>query len=362
MAAIDSYARGALVEEWAASANLQIVNTGGVVTFERARGESVIDLSWCSSAIFLKIKNWKVEEETETLSDHRLISFTVELRNKQLERSRVNKAKLMPRWQYKTLNLEELEESVLRETWGQSAEFVSAEEGSEMVRRILTRINDGATRRVRQDVQRRPVYWWCPEVNLQRKKCISVRRKYLRIKKKKERVMVVVYEEALRCYREERRALNKEIVRAKMRAWDELLETLEKDPWGRLYLIVLKKLTNARNACESLPVNNVQRILEVLFPRDMTVNLFERERPNLLSSKRLNLWNLLREEDMANEPRLVDEEELALLTREMMKKGNPAPGLDGIRNMTLNMVTKTSPEWLLNIFNACIREGVIPKI
>jgi len=42
--------------------------------------------------------------------------------------------------------------------------------------------------------------------------------------------------------REARRNLRRTIKKAKMKAWRELLATLEADPWGRPYKIVFKKV------------------------------------------------------------------------------------------------------------------------
>jgi len=50
---------------------------------------------------------------------------------------------------------------------------------------------------------------------------------------------------ALEAYRATRYALRGAISQAKARAWDELLEKLDRDSWGRPYKLVTKKLRPA---------------------------------------------------------------------------------------------------------------------
>ncbi len=63
--------------------NLTTANVGSIPTFSRDNAESVIDLTIGSNG--LEIDNWKVEEEADMLSDHRLISFRIDKRPVKLE-------------------------------------------------------------------------------------------------------------------------------------------------------------------------------------------------------------------------------------------------------------------------------------
>ncbi|RLU25667.1 hypothetical protein DMN91_001824 [Ooceraea biroi] len=226
--------KGALVEEWAAGLNLCLLNEGNTPTFEHGRGDSIIDLTWCTTNLIDKISGWRVAEEIETLSDHKIIVFDLNMRNSEREKMAKNRFKYLPRWQYKTLDPEVMEESILRHTWNKQEEFRNAVEGSKVIEKILTRVNDDSMKRVRS-IPRRTVYWWNPAVDIQRKRCIRARRMFLRAKRRKERISRERFDEALNGYREERRKLRIEIETAKRKAWEELLETLEKDPWGRPY-------------------------------------------------------------------------------------------------------------------------------
>lgn len=67
--------RGQLVLEWIVQHKLIILNEGQIATCYRHNGESIIDLSLCTENISGNISNWRVHEDSETLSDHRYISF-----------------------------------------------------------------------------------------------------------------------------------------------------------------------------------------------------------------------------------------------------------------------------------------------
>ncbi|RLU15074.1 hypothetical protein DMN91_012961 [Ooceraea biroi] len=202
-------------------------------------------------------------------------------------------------------------------------------------------------------------------------KCSKARRSFQRAKKKKERTSKEVFEEALRCYREERYLLGKEIETAKRKAWKELLEELEKDPWERPYQIVLNKLTNSKNVCEELSVYRIERILEVLFPQneDPNVNLLPRAvNVNLLNravDDSLLYYDedanvIVDEENVEKETRMINEEELNIIVKRMMEKGHPAPEPDGVTNVTVGMLAKSAPEIVINMINTCLRECKIP--
>lgn len=58
------------------------------------------------------------------------------------------------------------------------------------------------------------------------------------------------------------------IKKEKARAWKELLQTLEEDPWGCLYKIVLNKLKPWElSLTESLDPGFVREMVDILFPR-----------------------------------------------------------------------------------------------
>jgi len=74
--------RGALMERWAASGGLCIVNKCGAYTCIRPQGSSVVDLTFVSYGILDRIFNWRIREDLESLSDHLYINFEISNVNK----------------------------------------------------------------------------------------------------------------------------------------------------------------------------------------------------------------------------------------------------------------------------------------
>lgn len=70
--------RGFLLSRWAAERDLRIANTEKP-TCIRPQGSSIIDLTWISPDLIQHIRNWRVEEEVESLSDHVYISFGIQV-------------------------------------------------------------------------------------------------------------------------------------------------------------------------------------------------------------------------------------------------------------------------------------------
>lgn len=69
--------KGALLSSWTAERDLRILNVGSTPTCVRPQGSSVIDVTWSSPELVPLIKNWRVLEEVELLSDHLYVAFTL---------------------------------------------------------------------------------------------------------------------------------------------------------------------------------------------------------------------------------------------------------------------------------------------
>ncbi|EFN83175.1 hypothetical protein EAI_12049, partial [Harpegnathos saltator] len=72
--------RGNVVADWATGLRLVLINTGSSSTCVRpGGGESVIDLTWASPSAARNFREWVVEEERESLSDHRFVMWSLRL-------------------------------------------------------------------------------------------------------------------------------------------------------------------------------------------------------------------------------------------------------------------------------------------
>lgn len=71
--------RGFLLSRWAAERDLRIANIGEKPTCIRPQGSSIVDLTWISSDLSQLVRDWRVEEEVESLSDYLYISFDIHI-------------------------------------------------------------------------------------------------------------------------------------------------------------------------------------------------------------------------------------------------------------------------------------------
>ncbi|CAK1604661.1 unnamed protein product [Parnassius mnemosyne] len=77
--------RGVVIAETLAQLDLQILNEGQTPTFHVWRGareySSIIDITTCTTALLNRITDWKVDPNLITLSDHRAITFNLNIKN-----------------------------------------------------------------------------------------------------------------------------------------------------------------------------------------------------------------------------------------------------------------------------------------
>ncbi|XP_047995913.1 uncharacterized protein LOC125233826 [Leguminivora glycinivorella] len=118
--------RGDVLEEWAISLGLTILNTGSESTCVRPQGESIVDITFASDALARRIQNWRVEAEVESLSDHRYIRYdltTLPVTGRNVRFA----AGDSPKWILGKLNRELAKEAAIVESWGSVNERINTE-------------------------------------------------------------------------------------------------------------------------------------------------------------------------------------------------------------------------------------------
>lgn len=134
------------------------------------------------------------------------------------------------------------------------------------------------------------------------------------------------------------------IVKAKVAAWKELMTTLERDLWGRLYRVVMQHIRPRSLAVtEKMEIPVVTRVVEGLFPEYMGA-----EAPRILNRP-----------DMADTD-LISIDEMKAVAREI-KKLNSAPGPDGISVRVLLSLLMAASNRLKDCLNACMLQGCFPR-
>ncbi|GHJ61402.1 hypothetical protein NOK12_39200 [Nocardioides sp. OK12] len=197
---------------------------------------------------------------------------------------------------------------------------------------------DTAMSRVRGQTRgRRSTYWWSDELANLRAVATTTVRKLSRARKKKKNG-----DEIVRCLdarRDARRALSRAIKVAKRNSWRDLLDSIEEDPWGRPYKLVLGKLRPyAPPVTETMEEEVLEKILCELFPGGPGVE--EPQEPTL------------------SEVTISEEEVLAAARKK--GRGRKAPGLDGIPGVVVRAASIHCGKGLAQCFSACLSTGKFP--
>ena len=342
-------ARGGVLEDWLVSSGLSIINQGSVFTCVRHNGGSIVDVTFASDSLASRVTGWEVQEGVETLSDHRYIRFDVSAlpTSPGPHRGRGGDG---PRWALKHLNKEVLTEAALVQSWlPTSGEPVDVEEEAQWFREAMTGVCDAAMPRARPTTTRRQVYWWNAEIAQLRATCVAARRQYTRSRRRGRRdaaTQTLLHS----AYREAKTALQTAIREAKERSREELLETLDRDPWGRPYHMVRAKLRPwAPPLTQSLQPELVDRVVSTLFPAE------ERFVPPPMAP-----LSVAHHESGADSSALeVTQAELDSAVLRLRAK-NTAPGPDGIPGRAWVLVMGALGERLRKLFAACLGQGRFP--
>ena len=168
------------------------------------------------------------------------------------------------------------------------------------------------------------------------------RRKYQH-RKRKATVTSEELEQTRLDYRKAIFALQIAVRAAKRKAWEDLIENIDRDPWGRPYKIVTDKMRpSAPPLTESMEPELLQRTVSTLFPR-------EPKETSAMAHPSLD----------GDQPPLVTMEELGAVVKRMEAR-NTAPGPDGIPGKAIALALTVWHEELVQTLNSCLREGRMP--
>ncbi|CAK1598874.1 unnamed protein product [Parnassius mnemosyne] len=335
--------KGETVMVWAAGLDLRLMNQGSVSTCVRWQGESIVDLTWATPPAMQMLSGWRVAEEVVTLSDHRHIVFNVALRQPDSNPSRRDSSPPR-RWCLKRLDQDKLEAAAIVASWPENAEEVQSDPEGEAnwFRGTMAQICDLSMPRISRP-KRKAAYWWSAEIARLRAICLRCRRQYTRARRRRRRAPPEEIARLYGAYRAATKALQIAITNARSRSWKELLEGLNKDPWGRPYRMVLGKLRPwSPPLTEILDPDLLERVISTLFPED-------RSSPegHLPSS-----WEWQEEMGVT-----VEELDRAI---SRLKVRNTAPGPDGIPGRALVLSLAALGNRLRQLFTSCLRCAKFP--
>lgn len=195
-------------------------------------------------------------------------------------------------------------------------------------------------------IKRSQTYWWSCAIAELRTTCKNARKKWQRCKRRRRATREQIAEAEV-SYREVRILLRNEINRSKARAWEELIQSINDDPWGLPYRVVLKRLKRSSPCIfEMMSFNVLNDTMDKLFPHDPLWNERIKEFPPVLDP-----WN--------------HEEEITFMEvyKLMCKRNvtNTAPGSDGVKALYLKKAPGAMIAKIVECFNICIKEGCFPK-
>ncbi|XP_070518819.1 uncharacterized protein [Cardiocondyla obscurior] len=200
--------RGRLVETWAVSHDLILLNRGRVSTCIRPQGESIIDLTWAYPVIARKVTKWEVAEDLEHMSDHCFILVHFDPPAKTI-RSRLPEN----RWAVRKLNKAAFKSSIITSLWVKNSEDSTVEKSTqEQLEWIIDTVStacDASMPRTKYSF-RRSTYWWNNHIASLRQNAIRQGRRVTR-----SRGNLVRRAEAWESYKEAKIALRKAIKESK---------------------------------------------------------------------------------------------------------------------------------------------------
>jgi len=227
-----------------------------------------VDITMVSPSAAQRVSCWRVVEDMrgETLSDHLYIEVVVGTTRQQVHRSSTEGEGRRQEMGPHEIERGEPRDRAVSVTWGLQDGEGEGDIHQEVDWLVTTmhRVCDEAMPRVKSHPPRRATYWWTDELAELRRSSVHARRALSRIPRQgnpEER------EAALAVYREARCALSRAIRKCRAKCWDDKLSSLNTDPWGRPYKIMLKRHRAwTPPATESLEPRVPDEVVDTLFP------------------------------------------------------------------------------------------------
>lgn len=337
--------RGKLLKGWLDNLGLFVLNTDYVATCRRPQGNSVVDLCIGNSLTLDKIYRLEVRSEIPTVSDHCIICVDLLSGNARLKHLELQQK--FPRWNYKKLDVDLLGAGVIFKTWTtERLVDLSATDSASWLNKALVEVSNISMPKSGKRGLRNSAYWWNEEVADLRAILISKRRILIRTRKREKSEESVLTNAHYRAYRRALRDYRQAIKRAKNKSWKQLLDTLDKDPWGLPYKLVTSKLRySSHPVSETLPKDTVEAIVDGLFPTD---------REELEGTRELG-----GRIEWTDEYSVTNAE-----VRDAIKRfhgDRKAPGPDGILG---GIIAGSGNQWLeiwALCFSRCLRDGCFPS-
>ncbi|KAE9534048.1 hypothetical protein AGLY_008784 [Aphis glycines] len=332
------------------SLQLIVLNEGSTPTFNRGEG-SIIDVTAVSERV--RCLTWSVLGDTFNNSDHNYIRFDLDSGTGIRRQNLCSSAR---GWDVtKGIDPELLEVGLLIAEWLSPVEDLNRRDAAHIADffdcHVKTACDIVLRRKSAPNMARKPVHWWNPELSVLRSNCVSARRCKTRLAARHKRLQqrlgvtnptvvqaVLDVDAADAQLRMCKKALKTAVARSKKACWDELVQSVESDPFGKPYKLVMRKLSGPP-ATDRMELDTLRSTIETLFPAG---------HPNIHGAVLpLEPFEAFTAEEVADVVTLFGSR-------------RTAPGPDGIANLIIGSVHKARPDMLRHMYNRCLKEGVFP--
>lgn len=327
------------------------MNVGSTPTFARGAG-SIVDITAASDSLASRVVNWRVLESVFNFSDHHYIRFSL-MRN---PAGITASCPQVPSGRDTSggIDSDTLLTGLLLAEWldgGTRLDEQDADSGAVSFRsRVTAACNFNLPKRRAPKPGKPPVDWWTAEIDSLRSECVRAKRRKVRmvtrITRLRQRGDADVDNECASveltrtndAFREAKKQLKSAILKSKKACWTELISSVDSDPFGKPYKLVMRKLRGPP-ASVTMERHTLDAVIDTLFPTYR----------NSIGSPLLH----------ADSPVPFTAAELEAAMCRIRSKSK-APGPDGITTKILSAVHKADPHILLGLFNKCLRDGTFP--
>lgn len=295
--------KGLLVEEWISEQDLSVINSGSEPTCIRPQGTSIVDITLTSAAMTHSVVDWCVRTEVEFLSDHRYVAYKIHTNNpdvnspnanslpvntvNSVQNTYVNSVHNTPAdeaasnntptqvrgWSWTNMDEDKFRATLIWHAQNLHEALANNDYGvdtiAHRVQQTFTEAADVAAKRKSARKPRKSTYWWNGTIAELRSDTHQKRRRWMRYRGRRhsgsfngERMI-----ELENAYKSSKMGLRASIIKAKAKAWDDLLLLIDGDPWGLPFKIVTGKLRKSSpSLTELLSKSEREKVLSKLFP------------------------------------------------------------------------------------------------
>lgn len=334
----------------------------GGPTFERRNSVSFLDFIAGTPDVVGNERTISRVLRTESASDHKYILTEIkEPKTKKRDKEEPNSNP--PRWRINAQGLNKLKFTLDRKI--AEGEINDVDHLTERQERTFLEIIQAACEESLEKTEAgngkgvRNNPWWNQEIKEQRDKVQKMRRKIQKAKKENNDDL---REFLAFLYKREKKRLQRRISKEKDKWWMEMCETIEKDPWGKPYKTVIRRIKKGSPPA-SLSLAFAEKVMKGLFPQIRNEEKRDIGAPELQD----------RYEAIGANDELVDTEnvqrrmvfpyisEEEVIRASQSLKAGKAPGKDGIPPEIIKLIAQYRADRMSALYNGILKRGRIPK-